>query len=253
VDDEVEKEVAEHGRRQAAKMNDPKVPSQAEVEAHNLTHLQFRSWCKHCVRGRGKELPHPQARRETDMPEFHFDWAFPGEEVGGKTLKVLVGRMRNIRMTMSTASPTKTTGEFIVKRILAYLRVCGCEMVDVILKSDQELLMETIFTDIARERATRGAMRTVVEHSPKEQSQSNGAVERAVGSVEGMIRIMRSAIEDRLKVKLEYTSALWPWIVEYASYLLNRMEVSDDGKTAYERCKGKCAKVLGVEFGEGVM
>eukprot|EP00974_Lingulodinium_polyedra_P004404 411738-Lingulodinium_polyedra.AAC.1 len=30
------------------------------------------------------------------------------------------------------------------------------------------------------------------------------------------------------------------------------MEVGHDGKTAYERCKGKSAKVQGVEFGEGV-
>ena len=42
-------------------------------------------------------------------------------------------------------------------------------------------------------------------------------------------------------------------MVEYASYLLNRCEVSHDGKTAYERLKGKSAKVLGVEFGETVM
>ena len=47
--------------------------------------------------------------------------------------------------------------------------------------------------------------------------------------------------------------AIWPWIVEYASYLLNWMEVGHDGKTAYERNKGKKAKVLGVEFGEAVL
>ena len=33
----------------------PKVqvkPSQEEVDAHMLTHLLFRSWCPHCVRGK---------------------------------------------------------------------------------------------------------------------------------------------------------------------------------------------------------
>ena len=39
-------------------------------------------------------------------------------------------------------------------------------------------------------------------------------------------------------------------MVEYASFLLNRFEVSADGKTAYERNKGKRAKVMGLEFGE---
>ena len=253
VDNEVELDVEEHGRREVARMTDPKLPSKAEVEAHNLTHLPYRSWCRHCVKGRGKELPHARVARDSEMHEFHFDWAFPGEEEAGKTLKVLIGRMRHIRMTLSTAAPTKTTGEFIAKRILAFIRECGCEMVDVVLKGDQEPVMDSIFSDVAKERAKKGSMRTIVEHSPKEQSQSNGVVERAVASVEGMMRVMRSAFEERIQARIEYTSAVWPWIVEYASYLLNRLEVSHDGKTAYERCKGKSAKVLGIEFGEAVL
>ena len=32
-------------------------------------------------------------------------------------------------------------------------------------------------------------------------------------------------------------------------YLINRLEVGKDGKTAYERVKGKVASVLGLEFG----
>ncbi len=34
--------------------------------------------------------------------------------------------------------------------------------------------------------------------------------------------------------------------------MLNRLEVGKDGKTAYERNKGKTAKVFGSEFGEAV-
>ena len=40
---------------------------------------------------------------------------------------------------------------------------------------------------------------------------------------------------------------------EYAAYVVNRREVGADGKTAYERSKGKKVKCLGVEFGEKVM
>ena len=100
ADEDVEEEVAEHGRRELAKLKDPKLPSKAEVEYHNLSHLPYRSCCKHCVRGRGKELPHTKSKRETDMHEFHVDWAFPGEEEAGKTLSVMVVRMRNTQMTM---------------------------------------------------------------------------------------------------------------------------------------------------------
>ena len=43
-----------------------------------------------------------------------------------------------------------------------------------------------------------------------------------------------------------------PWITEHAAVLLNRFEVGHDGKTAYERNKGKNAKVLGMQFGEAI-
>ncbi len=34
--------------------------------------------------------------------------------------------------------------------------------------------------------------------------------------------------------------------------MLNRYEVGKDGRTAYERCRGKPAKTFGLEFGEAV-
>ena len=42
-------------------------------------------------------------------------------------------------------------------------------------------------------------------------------------------------------------------MVEYAAFLTTRCEVGKDGKTAYERVKGKEARVQGFEFGEGVL
>ena len=39
----------------------PVLPSEAEVEQHESTHLPFRSWCRHCVRAKGKESPHHES------------------------------------------------------------------------------------------------------------------------------------------------------------------------------------------------
>ena len=39
----------------------PALPSKAEVEQHELTHLQFRSWCRHCVRAKGEESPNRES------------------------------------------------------------------------------------------------------------------------------------------------------------------------------------------------
>ena len=52
-----EPEEEEAGLRRPKKVLDPREPSAEERKEHELTHLPFRSWCRHCVRGRGKEEP----------------------------------------------------------------------------------------------------------------------------------------------------------------------------------------------------
>ena len=44
-----------YGVRKPEKKQDPREPSAEERSEHEKTHLPFRSWCRHCVRGRGKE------------------------------------------------------------------------------------------------------------------------------------------------------------------------------------------------------
>ena len=42
-------------------------------------------------------------------------------------------------------------------------------------------------------------------------------------------------------------------IFEWIGWLISRAEVGKDGKTGYERCKGRAARLPAMEFGEGVM
>ena len=49
--------------REMKKLIDPKLPTKAEVEAHEMTHLPFRNWCRHCIKGRGIEAGHRKADR----------------------------------------------------------------------------------------------------------------------------------------------------------------------------------------------
>ena len=53
----------ESGVRSPKKVQDPRVPTHAEVDDHNMTHLPYRSWCTHCVRGR-REAPHHKSGDE---------------------------------------------------------------------------------------------------------------------------------------------------------------------------------------------
>ena len=77
ADEEVE---VEGGSRKTKKMNDPKQPSKEEFEEHAKTHLPFRSWCRHCVRGRGKEMAHYKAEEASGFHEIHLDFFFMGRE-----------------------------------------------------------------------------------------------------------------------------------------------------------------------------
>ncbi len=45
---------AEAGQRSTKKLGDPVMSKEEEVREHERTHLPFRSWCRHRVRGRGK-------------------------------------------------------------------------------------------------------------------------------------------------------------------------------------------------------
>ena len=40
--------------RKMRKMLNPCLPTRAEIDEHELTHLPFRNWCEHCVKGRGR-------------------------------------------------------------------------------------------------------------------------------------------------------------------------------------------------------
>lgn len=235
-------------------MADPARPSAKEVEEHELTHLPFRNWCRECVHGRGVEMPHRrQIAEDKKLMELHCDFMFLGpQDVAGETIPVLVIREAVSKMTLSAAVPRKTVGTFVAKRVLAFMEEVGCLHGDVVVKSDQEPAILAVLSDIGRMRAAAGGGKWISENSPVGASASNGVAERAIQAVQHQVRVMKLALERRWGMRIPHKHSVVPWIIEYASFLLNRFEVSHDGKTAYERLKGRRAKVLGLEFGEAI-
>ena len=63
---------------------------------------------------------------------------------------------------------------------------------------------------------------------------------------------MKSALDDRICTDLSIDSNVLPWLIEFASVLVNRYLVGRDGTTAFERLKGKPSRMLGHEFAEVV-
>ena len=94
-------EEEQHGCRKPKKVQDPMMPSPDEVEEHNLTHIPFRSWCKHCIRGRGESVAHSRAQRDpSGVPELHMDYCFLGCK-DEETQPIMVMRDRDSKMMVS--------------------------------------------------------------------------------------------------------------------------------------------------------
>ena len=172
------------------------------------------------------------------------------EGESGKTLPVAAMKERASGMLMASVVPRKTTGAYVSKRIMAFFQEVGCEFGDVVMKSDQEEAIKAVVTDVGRLRASGGGGKYVMEHSPVKASASNGVIERGIQSIEGQVRVLLDALETRWGVKIPVYHPVICYLIDYASFLLNRFEVGHDGKKNYERCKGKRAKTLGIEFGE---
>ena len=169
-------------------------------------------------------------------------------------MTVLVGTERGTGMKMATVLPAKgSSGKFAADKVLEFLAECGHQAGDIIIKTDQENAINFLVKDIVLERGDERGCRTIVEESPVASSGSNGGVERAVQTVEGQIRSLKLALEGRIGREINAEAAVVTFIAEYAAYLCNRLEVGQDGKTPYERTKGKSPTVLGIEFGEKLL
>jgi hypothetical protein len=185
-----------------------------------------------------------------------------------------MAKERETRMCMATMVPKKGGSiEFPARRVLAFLKEIGLEGADVVFKSDQENAIGDLLNNIAKRRSAASKMekadeeevssqgvrtsrdepRTVHEASPVGSSQSNGFIERAIQDEEGQIRTIKADLESRIQSKIPSSHDIVPWMVEYAAVLLNRGQVGSDGRTAYERLKGKKAVTPGLQFGERVL
>lgn len=66
----------------------PVGPTKEEREAHEALHAEHRGWCRHCIRGRGRNWPHRRTEGEKDAKEagrvvrVSMDYNFAGEDDG---------------------------------------------------------------------------------------------------------------------------------------------------------------------------
>ena len=163
---------------------------------------------------------------------------------------VLVGRDRRTGVYFSHAVPHKGAGlEWVAQQMVRDVAKCGYYG-RVILKGDQEPALQDLFEDVARRRGTAP---TVLECSAVGESQANGFAERAVRSIEEIVRTLKLDLESRLAQRIPIEHPAVAWLIEHGADVLNKTQVGQDGRTPYERLKGKKYGGSFLEFGAQVM
>ena len=95
-----DKENGDEEHQKARAMASPDLPSRCEVEDHNLTHISFRSWCNHCLRGRGRSSAHKRGHNEGGggdnraVTTYSIDYMYLTGEGKGDEIEVEDGTAR---------------------------------------------------------------------------------------------------------------------------------------------------------------
>ena len=80
----------------------PKMPEWEVIENHNLTHVPFRDWCVHCIRGRAVNLAHcTKCKEQQEAPVISMDYMWmkgkEGVEAGDNPIMVMTDRRSKCR------------------------------------------------------------------------------------------------------------------------------------------------------------
>ncbi len=263
-----EEECEAQGQGEPVKVvRDPSTPTAAERKAHECTHWPYRSWCDHCVRSRGLGQPHRKVKpedKESTVPRTMMDYGFIKEEQtttedehGASTVAkvcmtilVMIETLCDSVWAYAIEGKGAASTDWLAPKVVDDMNTIGMTKERVISKSDQEPAIVQLQHEVARLRKDAG---TAIENSRVGDSNSNGAVERAVREVKGMTRTLRSHLEEKIRKKIKLDDPIVPWIVRHAAYLITRCRVGPDGKTAMQKLKGRRVITPLLPFGEVVL
>ena len=218
-DVQASEEVVDEEAIPAKALPSPTQPTLKDIQEHVLTHLPPRSWCRHCLRGRGTSLPHFRSKTEGEhvVPTVSIDYFFmgpSGQEEAQGVLPMSAVKSHESRMTFAHVVERKGPVDSTTRRLVADLDWLGLRRL--VFKSDQEPAI------LALKQAVRESMPTVefvMEESPVEEHQSNGTIEVTVREIQKQVRVMKSALKERMKCEVPSRHPILAFLVEHAGKL----------------------------------
>ena len=242
----------------------PDTPSLEQVRQHRLTHRPYRSWCPHCIRGKGRAAQHrksPQKEEYQGIPKLASDYFFIGSkrplqreerekeeklaEESGQTPIIVLKDTRS-KALFGHACPCKGPNEMVVSRLVSDLNMLGYKRV--LIRTDGEPSILALWEAV---RLQWGGEIIKVEAATGDHN-ANGDSEQAVQKLEDDVRTWLDATNDALKSKIPVTHDLLPWLIEHVCSIDRRVSVGADGKTPLERLRGRRGRDCVAEFAESV-
>ena len=221
-------------------------------------HANYRSWCSHCVAGRGRSRKHQKIERGhgDELAVVGLDYGFLGpkcrkcDEDDPDVLLTYVGmKDRPSKAIAAITVPEKgIAGGYTAKRIDEQLTEWGHG--PVCLRSDGEKAIVAVKTEVKR---LRGQETTIPETSPTGDHAANGEAEQAVQTIAGIFRANKRALEEKVGRRIGSTRPILTWMVEYGGVMHSLHKVGDDGRTPRERILGRKIHRTLVAFGEKVL
>ena len=139
----------------------PIKPTKEEVNEHMISHLPFRTWCAHCVKGKSKSKAHRRRSGERTIPTVSIDYTFMSEHQGEseeKGMPILVVKdSRDVDcgtgMIFARVVPRKGAHQYAIKRLAGDIEMLGHS--ELVLKSDGEPAITALKEAVKRERGER--------------------------------------------------------------------------------------------------
>ena len=231
LDDPVAEDLEEEAGAQS--LSAPRAPTRAEWERHVVSHIPFRSWCRHCVAGRGLERRHltRQGGTEDTRPHISIDYAY----LAGDATPLLIGKDRWTGMAFAMAVERKGAADpHAVTKLTEWVDALGSMKVSI--RSDGEPSIMQV-AEAVRDARRVGSVTTLETSAPGDHA-GNGVAERAVETVGGLVRTLRAELEYNTGQRLRPTSRTHAWIVHHAACLHTLDTVGRDGKVPFQRWMG---------------
>ena len=233
-------------------MIEPKVPTAAQIAAHNISHLPYRSWCPHCVAARRPNSHHarPSSEDRKSSPLLVADYCFMKDNLDETITTVLVVRLYPAKAILATVCPAKGVDEHVISRVTSFVR--GSGYLKLIYRSAQEPALRALLEQAFHNASEAQLEQAVPESSAVGESQSNGRAESTVLRIQDLVRTYKCALESRIDARIPCDSPTFFWLVEHAASVYNRYVCTEDGSTPYQNLHGQRFKGRAVDFGEQV-